>query len=141
MKLDDPGTLEQIQAKMNLLQRRMDDLDMYWDEQTKGLYLDTNGQLIGPDGHPIPMRSTGHQRLEQGHQSQLTEMREIVTEATITVTETTQTASYMETDSVNEEKITRNYQEPSLHASIVSGRPSAEEWQDIEIRLREVSFI
>lgn len=53
MKLDDLETSEVISSKLQVLSLKIMEMNQLWDQQTKGLHLGPDGQLLGPDGHPV----------------------------------------------------------------------------------------
>lgn len=49
MKLDDDGVVDTVKLKMKEMDEKMRKLSSAWDQQTRGLHLDSSGQLIGKD--------------------------------------------------------------------------------------------
>ena len=56
MKFDDQGTAEAVERRMAHVRRKMEQMILYWDEQTQGYHKGPDGIVIGPDGRRITIR-------------------------------------------------------------------------------------
>lgn len=56
MKFDDHGTAETVERRMGHVRRKMEQLHLYWDEQTQGYRRGPDGQVIAPNGRIITYR-------------------------------------------------------------------------------------
>ena len=64
MKLDDVTTIDVIQGKLKMMDKKMNQLNDYWLQQTNGLTLMPDGKVLGRDGREY--RSPPVQKISDG---------------------------------------------------------------------------